>query len=93
MALKLFDAFGSVEKTLNATWVDTLARYYPQHAGHKAIQEFTRHLKSPLEAVQPSKTAGDYALTDANQSVARRTVRGVFSGACPPARCDWRRQS
>ena len=25
MALELFDAFGSVEKTLNATWVDALA--------------------------------------------------------------------
>lgn len=42
MALELFDAFGSDEKTLNANMGGHTG--VPQHAGDEAIRFFTRHL-------------------------------------------------
>ena len=44
MALELFDAFGSQEKTLNANMGGHTG--VPQHAGEEANQFFTRHLSS-----------------------------------------------
>lgn len=43
MALELFDAFGSEEKTLNANTGGHTG--VPQHAGDEAIRFFTRHLR------------------------------------------------
>ena len=45
LALDLFDAFGSREKTLNANMGGHTG--VPQHAGEEAIRFLTRHLGSP----------------------------------------------